>query len=229
MSSWTPTTYKTRNWAEYNLSLKRRGSLSIWFDPEMDWEATSSGRRGRQQTYSAAAIQACLTLKVMFSLPLRQTTGFVESLLKLVGLDWSGPTSAPCVGVRRRCPLPYLIPYKGPAGPLHLLVDSTGIKAEGEGEWNARKHGGSKRRLWRKIHIGIDEETLEIRASRSRAAALEMRRCFPTCSIRSLRISCLVASLPMVHNIHANAMVIPPFMGLFETRITRPYSTGSVS
>ena len=91
MSSWTPTTYKTRNWAEYNLSLKRRGSLSIWFDPEMGWEATSSGRRGRQQTYSAAAIQACLTLKVLFGLPLRQTTRFVESLLKLVGLDWSVP------------------------------------------------------------------------------------------------------------------------------------------
>ena len=162
MSSWTPTTYKTRNWAEYNLSLKRRGSLSIWFDPEMDWEATSSGRRGRQQTYSAAAIQACLTLKVLFGLPLRQTTGFVESLLKLVGLDWSVPDfSTLC---RRQKTLSVAIPYKGSAGPLHLLVDSTGIKAEGEGEWNARKHGGSKRRLWRKIHIGIDEETLEIRA-----------------------------------------------------------------
>lgn len=162
MSSWTPTTYKTRNWAEYNLSLKRRGSLLIWFDPEMDWEATSSGRRGRQQTYSAAAIQACLTLKVLFGLPLRQTTGFVESLLKLVGLDWSIPDfSTLC---RRQKTLSVAIPYKGSAGPLHLLVDSTGIKAEGEGEWNARKHGDSKRRLWRKIHIGIDEETLEIRA-----------------------------------------------------------------
>jgi hypothetical protein len=162
MSSWTPTTYKTRNWAEYNLSLKPRGSLSIWFDPEMDWEATSSGRRGHQQTYSAAAIQACLTLKVLFGLPLRQTTGFVESLLKLVGLDWSVPDfSTLC---RRQKTLSVAIPYKGSAGPLHLLVDSTGIKAEGEGEWNARKHGDSKRRLWRKIHIGIDEETLEIRA-----------------------------------------------------------------
>ena len=162
MSSWTPTTYKTRNWAEYNLSLKRRGSLLIWFDPEMDWEATSSGRRGLQQTYSAAAIQACLTLKVLFGLPLRQTTGFVESLLKLVGLDWSVPDfSTLC---RHQKTLSVAIPYKGSAGPLHLLVDSTGIKAEGEGEWNARKHGGSKRRLWRKIHIGIDEETLEIRA-----------------------------------------------------------------
>ena len=110
MSSWIPTTYKTRNWAEYNFSLKRRGSLSIWFDPEMDWEATSSGRRGRQQTYSAAAIQACLTLKVLFGLPLRQTTGFVESLLKLVGLDWSVPDfSTQC---RRQKTLSVAIPYK---------------------------------------------------------------------------------------------------------------------
>lgn len=162
MSSWTPTTYKTRNWAEYNLSLKQRGSLSIWFDPEMSWEAEASGRRGRQQTYSDAAIQACLTLKVLFGLPLRQTTGFVESLLKLVGLDWSVPDfSTLC---RRQKTLSVAIPYKGSAGPLHLLVDSTGIKAEGEGEWNARKHGGPKRRLWRKIHIGVDEKTLEIRA-----------------------------------------------------------------
>lgn len=161
MSSWIPTKYKTRNWAEYNLSLKMRGSLSIWFDAEMTWEAVPSGRRGRQQTYSDAAIQACLTFKVLFGLPLRQTTGFVESLLKLVGLDWSVPDfSTLC---RRQKTLSVAIPYKGSAGPLHLLIDSTGIKAEGEGEWNARKHGGPKRRLWRKIHIGIDEETLEIR------------------------------------------------------------------
>ena len=162
MSSWTPTTYKTRNWAEYNHSLKQRGSLSIWFDPEMSWEAEASGRRGRQKTYSDAAIQACLTLKVLFGLPLRQTTGFVESLLKRVELDWSVPDfSTLC---RRQKTLSVAIPYKGSAGPLHMLVDSTGIKAEGEGEWNARKHGGPKRRLWRKIHIGVDEETLEIRA-----------------------------------------------------------------
>ena len=162
MSSWTPTTYKTRNWAEYNQSLKQRGSLSIWFDPEMTWEAEASGRRGRQQTYSDAAIQACLTLKVLFGLPLRQTTGFVDSLLKRVGLEWSVPDfSTLC---RRQRTLSVAIPYKGSAGALHLLIDSTGIKAEGEGEWNARKHGGSKRRLWRKLHIGVDEETLEIRA-----------------------------------------------------------------
>ena len=162
MSSWTPTTCKTTNWSDYNTALKQRGSLSIWFDAEMAWEAQPSGKRGRQQTYSDAAIQACLTIKVLFGLPLRQTTGFVESLLALTELDWSVPNfSTLC---RRQKTLPVAIPYRGSSGPLHLLVDSTGIKAEGEGEWNARKHGGPKRRLWRKVHIGIDEETLEIRA-----------------------------------------------------------------
>lgn len=162
MSSWTPTTYKTKNWSDYNHALKQRGSLSIWFDAGMAWEAQPSGRRGRQQAYSDAAIQACLTIKVLFGLPLRQTTGFVESLLELAGLDWAVPDfSTLC---RRQKTLSVAIPFRGSPGSLHLLIDSTGIKAEGEGEWNARKHGGSKRRLWRKIHIGIDEETLEIRA-----------------------------------------------------------------
>lgn len=162
MSNWTPTTYKTMNWSAYNYSLKRRGSLSIWFDAEMAWEAEPSGKRGRQQTYSDAAIQTCLTIKALFGLPLRQTTGFVESLLELIGLDWAVPDfSTLC---RRQRTLSVAIPYKGSSGPLHLLIDSTGIKTEGEGEWNARKHGGPKRRLWRKIHIGIDEQTLEIRA-----------------------------------------------------------------
>ena len=162
MSSWSPTKYKTTNWSSYNDSLKRRGSLSIWFDPEMVWVPPPSGRRGRQQNFSDAAIQACLTLKVLFGLPLRQTTGFMQSLLQLIGLDGVVPDfSTLC---RRQRTLKVSLPYRGGTGPLNLLIDSTGIKAEGEGEWNARKHGGSKRRIWRKIHIGIDEETLEVRA-----------------------------------------------------------------
>ncbi len=92
----------------------------------------------------------------------RQTTGFVESLLRLAGLDWKVPDfSTLC---RRQQTLSVAIPYRGETGPLHLLIEATGIKAEGEGEWNARKHGGPKKRLWRKLHLGMDEETLEIRA-----------------------------------------------------------------
>ena len=162
MSSPTPPTYKTRNWPAYNEALKRRGSLTIWLDPEMTWDAAPTGRRGRQQTYSDAAIQTCLSMKVLFGMALRQTTGFVESLLKLIGLDWAVPDFSTLS--RRQKTLAVNIPYRGSKGPLHLLIDSTGIKVEGEGEWNARKHGGSKRRVWRKIHLGIDEQTLEIRA-----------------------------------------------------------------
>jgi len=155
-------TYKTRNWPAYNEALKRRGSLTIWFDPEMTWEAAPTGRRGRMQTYSDTAIQTCLTMKVLFGMALRQTTGFVESLLRLVGLDWAVPDFSTLS--RRQKTLAVNIPYRGSKGPLHLLIDSTGIKVEGEGEWHARKHGGPKRRVWRKIHLGIDAETLEVRA-----------------------------------------------------------------
>jgi hypothetical protein len=162
MSSWAPTKYKTTNWSAYNEALRRRGSLTIWFDPDMVWRPPPSGRRGRQRSFSDEAIQTCLTMKVLFGMPLRQTTGFVQSLLRLVGLDWPVPDFSTLCRRQRR--LSVAIPYRGGKGPLNLLIDSTGIKAEGEGEWNARKHGGAKRRIWRKVHIGIDEETLEVRA-----------------------------------------------------------------
>ena len=162
MSRPTPPTYKIKNWRAYNEALKRRGSLTIWFDPEMTWEAQPTGKRGRQPTYSDAAIQTCLTMKVLFGMALRQTTGFVESLLQLSGLDWSVPDFSTLS--RRQKTLAVNIPHRGSQGALHLLIDSTGIKVEGEGEWNARKHGGPKRRIWRKVHLGIDEKTLEIRA-----------------------------------------------------------------
>lgn len=100
-------------------------------------------------------------MKVLFGMALRQTTGFVESLLCLIGLDWGVPDFSTLS--RRQKTLAVSIPHRGSQGPLHLLIDSTGIKVEGEGEWNARKHGGPKRRVWRKVHLGIDEETLEVR------------------------------------------------------------------
>ena len=154
--------YRTTNWRSYNAALKRRGSLLIWFDPQMEWLAVPRGHRGRPATFSDAAIQTCLTLKALFGLPLRQTTGLVASLLKLADLDWPVPDfSTLC---RRQKGLIVQIPYRPSTGALHLLIDSTGIKAAGEGEWSTRKHGASRPRSWRKVHLGIDAETMEVRA-----------------------------------------------------------------
>mgnify|MGYP001059470490 FL=1 len=85
MSRPTPPIYRTRNWPAYNEALKRRGSLTIWFDVEIIWDGAPTGRRGRKQSYSDAAIQTCLSMKMLFGMALRQTTGVVESLLRLAG------------------------------------------------------------------------------------------------------------------------------------------------
>ena len=139
MTKPAPPSYRTTNWRAYNAALKQRGSLLIWFDPETEWLAAPSGRRGRPTTFSNAAIQACLMLKALFGLPLRQTTGLVASPLRLAKLNWSVPDfSTLC---RRQKDLTVTIPYQPSQGALHLLIDSTGIKAMGEGEWVTRKHG----------------------------------------------------------------------------------------
>ncbi len=162
MSKPAPIRYRTLNWSAYNASLREGGSLTVWFDPSTPWHVAPSGKRGAQPIYSDAAVQACLTVEVLFGLPLRQTTGFVASLLRLAGLDWPVPdVSTLC---RRQKTLAVQLPYRSSGGPLHLLVDSTGIKVRGEGEWHARKHGGAKRRVWRKVHLAVDEATLEVRA-----------------------------------------------------------------
>ena len=157
-----PPTYRTTNWRSYNAALKQRGSLHIWFDPATVWLAEPSGRRGRSTTFTDAAIQACLTLKALFGLPLRQTTGLVASLLQLAGLDWAVADFSTVS--RRQKGLDVALPHRPSTGALHLLIDSPGIKAEGEGEWFTKKHGPSKPRQWRKVHLGIDADTLEIRA-----------------------------------------------------------------
>ncbi|WP_370159496.1 IS5 family transposase [Limimaricola soesokkakensis] len=157
-----PTRYRTTNWTDYNAALRKRGSLSVWFDPEMVWHADKTGKRGRPETFSDAAIQTCLTLKVLFGLPLRQTVGLVESLIQMAGLDWPVPDySTLC---RRQARIAVQVPYRTSGQPLNLLIDSTGIKFRGDGEWLARKHGPSRRRQWRKVHIAMDVGTGDVRA-----------------------------------------------------------------
>ncbi|VDC27790.1 hypothetical protein PARPLA_02461 [Rhodobacteraceae bacterium THAF1] len=93
----------------------------------MTWEAKPTGKRGRQPIYSDAAIKPCLTMKVLFGMALRQTTGFVESLLRLSGLGWSVPDFSTLS--RRQKSLAVNIPYRGSEGPLHLLIPSRDITA----------------------------------------------------------------------------------------------------
>lgn len=134
----------------------------MWLDREMAWQAPSSGKPGRPAIYSDAAVQCCLTMKVLLGLPLRQTQGFVQSVLALSGLGWTAPDYSTVS--RRQKRLEVQITARPSRGGLHLLVESTGIKMLGEGEWKTRKHGAEYRRQWRKVHLGIDAETLEIRA-----------------------------------------------------------------
>jgi hypothetical protein len=162
MSKPTPARYRTTNWPEYNAALRRRGSLLVWLDREMEWHAPASRRPGRPQTFSDAAIQFCLSIKVLFGLALRQTIGMVESLLRLAGLDWAVPDfSTLC---RRQKTVSIQIPFRRAGSDLNLLVDSTGVKMRGEGEWQVRRHGPGRRRQWRKVHLAMDAATGDIRA-----------------------------------------------------------------
>lgn len=157
-----PQKYRTTNWKAYNAALKARGSLLIWLDPAMNWHGQASGKRGRSPSFSDEAIQFCLSIKCLFSLPLRQTMGMAQSLLGLAGLDWPIPDYSTVS--RRQKTLQVAIEVAPTTTGLHLLVDSTGIKMLGEGEWKTKKHGADYRRQWRKVHLGIDAATLEIRA-----------------------------------------------------------------
>jgi IS5 family transposase len=153
--------YRTTNWSSDNSALRRRGSLLVWLDREMEWSAPKVGRPGRPEIFSDAAIQFCLSLKVLFGLALRQTMGMVASLLKMAGLDWPVPDySTLC---RRQKTVTIQIPFRRSEGPLNLLVDSTGVKMRGEGEWQVRKHGPSHPRQWRKVHLAMDVVTGDIR------------------------------------------------------------------
>jgi IS5 family transposase len=162
MNKPTPKIYRTTNWSSYNSALINRGNLSIWFDPKTQWYAQPKGKHGRNQTYSDTAIQCCLMIKSLFHLSLRMVTGFVQSLIHLCRLDWTAPDySTIC---RRQKHIDIAINYQKSSNGLQLLVDSTGLKFLGEGEWKRKKHQPEYRRQWRKLHIGIDAETLQIRS-----------------------------------------------------------------
>jgi len=151
--------YRLRNWRDYNTALVRRGSLTLWLD-----EATLAGwherghsggerRRGRPRTYSDLAIASVLTLKAVYHLPLRATVGLARSVLALSKLELPVPDFSTLS--RRRPTLDVRLPKHAPPAPLHLVVDSTGLKLYGEGEWKVRRHGWAKHRSWLKVHLAV--------------------------------------------------------------------------
>src|SRR5512143_2963859 len=156
-------TYRIRNWAEYNWALVRRGSLTIWVNQEsLDaWSHQGPPRWGARFVYSDTAIQCLLTLRAVFHLPLRATQGMARSVFESMGLALDVPHYSTLS--RRAADLKVDLSRKA-KGPLHLVLDSTGLKVYGEGEWKVRTHGHSKRRTWRKLHLAIDAETHEIQA-----------------------------------------------------------------
>lgn len=158
--------YRLRNWPEYNRALVQRGSVTLWLSGEVlrAWHTTErSGKRGHPQTYTDTAILTMATVQELYQLRLRQTEGLLRSLTSLVGLAVAVPDySTLC---RRRARLDVKLPGLPRREVWHVVVDSTGVKVWGEGEWKVRQHGYTRRRTWRKVHLGVDEASGEIGAA----------------------------------------------------------------
>jgi hypothetical protein len=155
------TLYRVKNWSEYDKALVQRGSITIWLseDFEKNWQYVGEKRRGSQFDYSAQAIIIMLTVKNVFHLPNRATEGFVRSIFAMLAVKLSVPDHTTLS--RRGKGLKIALPKKA-SGHLDIVMDSTGLKIYGEGEWKVRTHGKSKRRTWRKLHIGADPHSGEI-------------------------------------------------------------------
>jgi transposase len=157
--------YRVTNWPEYDAALIRRGSLTLWLSQEAidGWHAEATGERGGQPVYSALAIETGLTLRLVFHQPLRQTEGLLRSVAGALRIDIAIPDHTTLS--RRGGGLTILPKGIDRGEPLHLLIDSTGLKIYGEGEWLDQQHGVRSRRRWRKLHLGIDANTHEIVAA----------------------------------------------------------------
>lgn len=172
--------YRIRNWKEYNRSLIQRGSITFWFDEKSrdNWfETQRSGKRGRPTKYSDLAIQCLLLIKSVFHLDFRKLHGFAHSLVPLLNLAIEIPSYTQICRRQKDCPVkrPRCSAHKA----LHVVVDSTGLKVYGEGEWKIRQHGYSKRRTWRKLHLGVDEATGDIVAMALTTNAVSDDAVFP--------------------------------------------------
>jgi hypothetical protein len=159
---------RVTNWPAYDASLRQRGSLTVWFTEEAvaAWRAAPRTTRGGQAWYSPLTILTALTLRAVFRLALRQTEGLIGSIIRLLGLALAVPDHSTLSRRAEKLDVPR--PHSSSRAwrePVHLLVDSTGLKLCGAGEWLLEKHGTKTRRSWRKLHIGLDADTGQIVAA----------------------------------------------------------------
>ena len=146
--------YRVSNWSTYNQALIDRGSLTVWLSEEAlsGWHSQGPTQRGAQFFYSDLAIETTLTLRKLFDLGLRQSQGLVTSLFALMRVDLKAPSYSTLS--RRQAELKIELPVRSKEEPIHLVVDSSGLKIFGEGEWKVRQQGWTKRRNWRKRQLG---------------------------------------------------------------------------
>jgi Transposase DDE domain len=156
--------YKVRNWSEYNEVLKQRGALDVWVDKQAleEWYAKPNGKRGAQEVYADFAIILTLQFGAVFGQCLRQAEGFASSLFRLMNINLDVPNFSTLS--RRGASVTVTLP-KDEKEKVKLVVDSTGLKVYGEGEWKVRKHGWGKHRTWMKLHLAVDPDTGELRAA----------------------------------------------------------------
>src|SRR5215210_588892 len=155
--------YRVQNWPAYEAGLTRRGDLTLWLDEAAmsGWQAPRRTTSGGQAWYSGAAIRLVLILRLVFHLALRQAEGFAASVLRLLGQELRVPDHTTLS--RRSRGFAGRQPKVVRNGPLHLVIDSTGLKLFSQGEWDGEKHGRT-RRSWRKLHLAVDAGTGEIAA-----------------------------------------------------------------
>jgi hypothetical protein len=153
------TAYRVKNWHEYDKSLRDRGDITLWISQEAidTWTPPQAGQKGAPPVYSDLAIETALSLRLLFDLPLRQTEGFLRSILTL--MDVALPCPDHTTLSRRHATVELRQPVRRTSrGPVDLIVDSTGVKICGQGEWHSQKHGEKKRKRWKKLHIGVDDQ-----------------------------------------------------------------------
>ena len=166
MNTKAKASYKVRNWKEYDAALKLRGSITFWVNEEVveQWRnENKTGRKGASNYYSDIAIATMGTIQSVFHLPGRQAEGFLKSLFAVMGVELEVPDHSTLS--RRLSKLSVELPVLPKDKAIHLVVDSTGVKVYGEGEWKVRIHGVGKPRTWRKLHLACDQGSGEILAA----------------------------------------------------------------